>query len=366
MLADDIALTMQPEVGARTAIHLIECFGSAEAVFRASAAELVDVARLRRAVAEALVQCRYHAQAEQELAFCAQHHIRVLASDDPAYPALLRECPDYPHVLYVMGGIDLNHPRMLSVVGTRDATAYGLKMCDSLIGELGALFPDLVVVSGLAYGIDVAAHRAALQCGLPTVGVVAHPLNRIYPPRHTDVAREMARRGGAVVSEFHTGCRPDRSGFVQRNRIIAGLSMGTLVVESAARGGSLITAEMAGGYHREVMAVPGRVGDRCSEGANGLIRSNAAAMVCSGADIAAVLGWKAVPAEGAATQPTLFDVRTEGERRVLDALDADRPMLPEEVAERSGIALNELPELLLTLEFAGLVRALPGRLYRKY
>ncbi len=366
MLVDDIALTMHPEVGAKTAIHLIECFGSAEAVFRATPNELITIANLRPTIAESISRKEYHSRAEQELAFCIKHHIRAIPSTDHEYPDLLRECPDYPHLLYVMGKTDLVQTKMISIVGTRNITSYGLKMCDALIREMAALIPDLVIVSGLAYGIDVACHRAALKYGLRTIGVVAHPLNRIYPPQHTDVAREMVRLGGAVLSEFHTGCHTDKSAFVQRNRIIAGLSMGTLIVESAAKGGSLITAQMASGYHRDVMAVPGRIGDRYSEGTNQLIRTNVATMVCSANDIIETMGWETEQQpESCIDPPTLSYPISGTEQAILKYLNQEHPVSIELLSEQSGIPLNELPALLLTLEVAGFVRTLPGRMYQK-
>lgn len=398
MTIDDLALTLHPELGCRTAIHLLECFGSAEAVFAASAGELVRRAELKPALARSLCRREYHQAAERELAFCERNRIRPVAAGDESYPRRLLECADYPHVIYLKGGPELSGGHWLSVVGTRKATPYGQKMCDRLIGELSALFPDLVVVSGLAYGIDVAAHRAAMQHGVRTVAVLGHPLTHIYPQAHTETARRIVSLGGTLISEYPSTARPDKAGFVQRNRLIAGLSDGTVIVESAARGGSLITADMAGGYHREVMAVPGRVGDRCAEGTNALIRSLKAQMVCSGADIAEILGWEAPAPSGKAVGQSLFaetgplapSVGNEsagttgaayreavlpdsvaasatGDGRVasLRGLLGDDPVSLDELSIRSGIAVAELPALLLELELAGRICALPGNLYMK-
>lgn len=295
MLIDDIALTLLPTVGPKTAIDLLEIFGSAETLFNASEAELSERAGLRPDIARSILRRETHADARQELEFAARHNIRILCSTSGEYPQRLRECNDYPHILYVKGEIDLNSRHWLSVVGTRKITPYGAKVCETLISELGELFPDVVIVSGLAYGVDIAAHRAALNAGLATVGILGHPLTHIYPFRHTENARQIVRQGGAVITEFGRSTNPDKSGFVQRNRIIAGLSMGTLIVESAAKGGSLITAEMADGYNRTVMAVPGRLGDIYSEGTNRLIKSLRGQMVCSAGDIAELLDWLPVP-----------------------------------------------------------------------
>ena len=405
MTIDDLALTLHPELGCRTAIHLLECFGSAEAVFAASAGELVRRAELKPALARSLCRREYHQAAERELAFCERNRIRPVAAGDESYPRRLLECADYPHVIYLKGGPELSGGHWLSVVGTRKATPYGQKMCDRLIGELSALFPDLVVVSGLAYGIDVAAHRAAMQHGVRTVAVLGHPLTHIYPQAHTETARRIVSLGGTLISEYPSTARPDKAGFVQRNRLIAGLSDGTVIVESAARGGAPLSrgnetasADMAGGYHREVMAVPGRVGDRCAEGTNALIRSLKAQMVCSGADIAEILGWEAPAPSGKAVGQSLFaetgplapSVGNEsagatgaayreavlpdsvaasaaGDGRVasLRGLLGDDPVSLDELSIRSGIAVAELPALLLELELAGRICALPGNLYMK-
>ena len=230
MTIDDLALTLHPELGCRTAIHLLECFGSAEAVFAASAGELVRRAELKPALARSLCRREYHQAAERELAFCERNRIRPVAAGDESYPRRLLECADYPHVIYLKGGPELSGGHWLSVVGTRKATPYGQKMCDRLIGELSALFPDLVVVSGLAYGIDVAAHRAAMQHGVRTVAVLGHPLTHIYPQAHTETARRIVSLGGTLISEYPSTARPDKAGFVQRNRLIAGLSDGTVIV----------------------------------------------------------------------------------------------------------------------------------------
>ncbi len=388
MTIDDLALTLQPELGCRTAIHLLECFGSAEAVFSASTDDLVRLAGLRPELARSLHHREYHQAAERELAFCERNHIRPVASGDELYPQRLKECIDYPHVIYLKGDTEFGSGHWLSVVGTRKATPYGMKMCDRLIGELSALFPDLVVVSGLAYGIDVAAHRAAMQYGVRTVAVLGHPLTHIYPQVHTETAQRIVSLGGTLVSEYPSTDRPDKAGFVQRNRIIAGLSDGTVIVESAAKGGSLITADMASGYHREVMAVPGRVGDRYAEGANALIRSLKAQMVCTGTDIAETLGWETSPPSERAVEQSLFaeaaptpsstgdeaiKVSNQGAARTLGA-GCDTPLLEwmgnepislDELSVRSGIAAAELMTLLLELELAGQIRSLPGNMYMR-
>lgn len=331
MLIDDIALTMHPEAGCRTVAHLLEYFGSAENVYAAQEEELREGAGLKASLARSIRLREGHVRAQTELGFVARSRLRVITSDSEHYPRRLLECGDYPHVLYVSGEMDLNAGRWLSVVGTRKITSYGARLCEVLIGELARLVPDLVIVSGLAYGVDVAAHRAAMNHGVPTVGVLGHPINRIYPPPHTDTARRMVNLGGAVLSEFSSSEEPRRSGFVQRNRIIAGLSEGTLVVESAAKGGSLITADMTDGYHRTLMAVPGRVGDLCSEGTNHLIRTLKAQMVCSGEQIAELMNWDDTTVRD--PQPGLFD-EPEG--------------LPQTPPEKEAATAGSMPPVIRT------------------
>jgi DNA processing protein len=288
----DIALTMQPTIGARAAAHLIERFLTAENIFGATAGELVEKAELRPDIARAITKKTYHTQAEKELRHCERHGITPIAATDPQYPALLGECGDHPHVIYFRGDPEVLRRQMLSTVGTRNITSYGQKMCDRLIGELAALRPGVAIVSGLAYGVDGACHRAALATGLPTLGVLATPLHNVTPAAHARMAEEMAQRGGGLISEYHSAAVCTPACFVERNRIIAGLAEGTVVVESGARGGSMSTARMADGYNRTVMAVPGRACDTASEGTNTLLKTNKARMVCSASDILTELGWE--------------------------------------------------------------------------
>lgn len=364
MLVDDIALTLQPRIGARTAAHLLQVFGTAEAVFNASCAEIVERAELREEFAAEIVRRQYHRQAERELEFCRREGIAPIASTDELYPALLRECNDYPHVVYYKGNTAaLGRRRMLSTVGTRRITAYGQKMCEQLVGGLAAEFTDTVIVSGLAFGVDGACHRAALGAGLATVGVMAEPLTAIYPAAHASLAAEMMRRGGGILSEYHSQTRVKGVNFVPRNRIIAGVSMGTVVIESPLKGGSMITASMADGYDRCVMAVPGRAGDAASEGTNHLIKSNKARMVCSAEDIVAELGW------GAETVARSGGVDLSGVGRdaagLYGCLPDGEAVSLEELVETSGLTIGELSSVLLELEFEGLIRVLPGKMYEK-
>ena len=260
MAIDDIALTLVPGLGVKGVVHLLEVFGTAQAIFAASADELAGRAELRPDVARSIAARKSHPEAERELRHCRRHGITPLASTDDAYPALLREIPDYPHVLYIKGNAEVLSQRCLSMVGTRRISTYGQRLCDELVRGLTRI-PQVVVVSGLAFGVDVACHRAALAAGIPTVGVLANPLPDVTPAQHTSVALDMIERGGALISELHSQSKQRGTFYLARNRIIAGLSAGTVVIESPASGGSLATAHYADGYDRTVMAPPGRTTD---------------------------------------------------------------------------------------------------------
>ncbi len=364
MIIDDIALTLQSQVGPRTAAHLLQCFGSAEAIFAATEAELVERAELRRDIAAAIARKQMHRQAEKELKHCERNGITAIASASELYPPLLRECGDYPHVIYYKGDTAALGRRMLSMVGTRRMTSYGQKMCDRLVGELGQMFPDLVIVSGLAFGIDSACHRAALAAGIATVGVLADTLTEIYPADHARLADEMARRGGGILSEYHSGNKNKGVTFVPRNRIIAGMSLGTVVVESPAKGGSIITANMADGYDRSVMAVPGRVGDSSSEGVNELIRSNKARMVCSAADIARELMWDVTEQRRTVVERDMSGLSKDAVG-LLGCIPDGEAISIDGLAEVSGLSLPELSMIILELEFDGFIKLVAGKRYEK-
>ena len=288
MAIDDIALTLVPGLGVKGVVHLLEVFGTAQAIFAASADELSGRAELRPDIARSIAARKSHPEAERELRHCRRHGITPLASTDDAYPALLREIPDYPHVLYIKGNAEVLSQRCLSMVGTRRISTYGQRLCDELVRGLTRI-PQVVVVSGLAFGVDVACHRAALAAGIPTVGVLANPLPDVTPAQHTSVALDMIERGGALISELHSQSKQRGTFYLARNRIIAGLSAGTVVIESPASGGSLATAHYADGYDRTVMAPPGRTTDANSFGTNSLIRNRKAQLVLTADDVIANL-----------------------------------------------------------------------------
>ena len=365
MTIEDIALQMTPGIGVKGAVHLLGVFGSARDIFAAAPDELAGEAGLREEIAREIVRRRGFAAAEKELEHCRRNGIAAIASTDPEYPPLLREIPDYPHVLYIKGDTAALSARCLSVVGTRNATPYGQTMCNRLVEGLAAQVPGLCIVSGLAFGIDVAAHRAALAAGVPTVAVLANPLPEVTPAQHTAVARDILDHGGALVTELHSQTRQNGTAYIARNRIIAGLSAGCIVVESPDSGGSLVTAHCADDYDRSVMAVPGRATDRMSAGTNHLIRNRKAQLVLTADDIVRELMWD-LGAEPATLRPKPATPQlTPDETGLLGCFRTDDPLSHETLSELSGLDPGELATLLVGLELAGAVRQLPGNRYMK-
>ena len=325
---------------------------------------------------------------EQELAYAREHKIKVLAlADETAYPSRLRQCDDAPLVLYQLGAADLNARHIISVVGTRRCTERGRDLCNNLAADLARLLPDTLVVSGLAYGIDIAAHRAALANHLPTVGVLAHGLDEIYPRLHRQTAIEMLQQGG-LLTEFMSHTQIEKVNFVQRNRIVAGLADATVVIETPERGGSLITAEMANGYNREVCTFPGRPTDAASAGCNHLIRRQGAHLVTSAADILADLGWQAVsqpdgqgvmdfssaadatgataPAQPSGNSASAASplVAAPEEQSIVAALQANGGDLSlSDLIAKTGLPVARLTSFLLPLEMKGIIRKLAGNKY---
>lgn len=357
-----IALTFVPQLGVRGAAYLIECFSSAEAVYAASLTELVVRASLREDVARSIVAGRGLREAERELEYCRRHAITPLASTDSRYPPLLREVEDFPAVIYVRGNVEALSRRSVAFVGTRKISSYGQRMCDEVVRGLAEIVPDVTIVSGLAYGVDSACHRAAIASGVATVGVVANPLPAITPTAHEHLAADMVARGGAVVTELNSQCKQNGRYFIPRNRLIAAMCAGTVVVESPEAGGSLSTAAFADGYGRTVMAVPGRVTDNNSQGCNLLIRNRKAQMILSGRDIAEELRWELALEH--TEPPRESQPLTSEEERLLSLFDSE-PITIDVLQERSGLSSGELSLTLMTLELSGAIGQLPGKRYEK-
>ena len=359
-----IALTMAPNVGPVTAGILIEHFKSARAVFNQDPGALKRIKGVKEPVCESLQTPGLYSRAEEELNFIEKHRISVLCLGEEEYPRLLSECPDAPLLLYVKGEKGLHCRKRLSVVGTRRATAYGKEVCRKIVMELADRVDDLVIVSGLAYGIDVIAHRAALEAGIPTVAVLGHGFTTLYPSAHREVAREIIRQG-ALITDFVSDTGPERNNFLRRNRIIAGLSDATLVVESAARGGALITANMATSYGRDVLAVPGRTIDHRSRGCNLIIKSTKAALTETAEDVLYHLSWEEDhPAQGLLFQHVNNDaIRDKEERQMFDLIRQEPGITPDTLCLRSGIPIHRVLAMLVEMELKKLVLVEPGNRY---
>jgi len=356
-----IALTALKGVGDVLARHLLLYFGSAVKVFNANKSALLKAPGIGPATVELLWSSKAEAlaRAEKELEFVDKKKIRLYGYLDEDYPRRLKECQDAPVAFYWKGEADLNAPRIISIVGTRKYTDYGRKLTETLLKELAEIFPDTVIVSGLAYGVDVCAHRNALRYHLPTIAVLAHGLDRIYPSAHRNVASELLKQGG-VLSDFMSGDDPVRENFLRRNRIIAGLSDATIVVESAERGGSLVTADIAFSYGRDVFAFPGRVGDERSAGCNRLIQMNKAALINNATDLVKALCWD-VDAPPTVQQSLHFPAKPDSP--IIRLLEEKGEFHINQLAIEMDIPIHKLSSILFELELEGHIRALPGGVY---
>lgn len=359
-----IGLTMINGVGDILARQLLQTFGDAEAVFAEKRQTLEKIPGFGSLTAAAVKRPEVLLQAEKELAFIEKNQITCYFLTDDNYPKRLRECPDAPVLLYYKGNADLNATHVISMVGTRHATDYGRAMTEELIQTLAASYPELLIVSGLAYGIDVCAHRNALKYGLPTVGVLAHGLDRIYPPAHRSIAVEMLSHGG-LLSDFPSGTEPDKPNFVKRNRIVAGLAEATIVVESAEKGGSLITADLAFSYGHDVYAFPGRANDPNSKGCNALIRQNKAGLITSASDLISALCWDVkMKSKPAPVQAELFFDDDSPTGKITALLREKGEMHIDQLALKLDLAVAELIPLLFELEMEGRIKTMPGNIYR--
>lgn len=301
---------------------------------------------------------------EQEYDYAQAHHIRILTLGDADYPMRLAQVDDAPLVLYALGNANLNSQHVVSVVGTRRCTTYGRDLCQRLVADLQHLLPKALVVSGLAYGIDIAAHKACLDSGLPTAAVLAHGLDQIYPRMHRQTAVAMLKRGG-LVTEYMSMTQPDKVNFVQRNRIVAALSDAVVVVESAARGGSLITASLAFGYSREVCAFPGRISDAASAGCNSLIACNKAQLITSAEDLLQAMHWEAEASAGAVTQMEMFPQLEADESAVVAAMrQLGEEIAMPQLAEMLQWPVSRVLSATFTLEMKNMIVTVPGSRYR--
>ncbi len=356
-LTYQIALTKIPMVGLWTARLLIEACGSAEAVFSENKKTLTKIPRISPAIAKNILEADPESLSAPDLSFINEHNITPLFFTDPDYPSRLKPFSDSPMILYYKGKANLNADRIVAIVGTRTPTDQGKICCHEIVEGLAKY--NVLVISGLAYGIDVTAHQKCLSLQVPTVGVLGHGMSQIYPAAHKPIAARMLEQGG-ILTEFGPDKGPEREHFPMRNRIVAGMSDAVIVVETARKGGSMITAELANGYNKDVFAVPGRLNDRFSKGCNHLIKAHKAQLLESADDIAYIMRWteQDPPKE---QQTALFPELNENERNLINLIGENEQISIDQLAYQAKLNSSEMATLILQLEFKGLIKTLPGK-----
>jgi DNA processing protein len=354
-----IALSKIPGVGGVIARNLVSYCGGPEAVFKSKKQKLLKVPGVGLQIAASVTHPEVLRVAESELEAVQRNHIQCVFYLDEEFPERLRHFPQSPVVLYARGNMDLNPERAIAIVGTRKPTPYGKAKCESIIADLAKYRP--LILSGLAYGIDITAHRAAVQKGLSTIGVMGSGFGYIYPGAHHSVAKSMMVDGG-LITEFGYDTGPDRENFPSRNRIVAGMADALVVIESGRSGGSMITTAFADAYHKDVFALPGRVGDVNSEGCNYLIKTHKAHLVEHGEDIAELLRWTEPKVQSGAQRQLFADLSDE-EQLIVELIGRTNDEHIDLLAAKAKMQMSELASVLLSLEFKGVVRALPGKRY---
>ena len=356
-----LALSLIPNIGDILAKRLVAYCGSAEAIFREKKSMLEKIPGIGTSKINDIINQHVFDRVEEEMIFIEKNNIIPIFYLDSEYPKRLIHCEDSPILLYFKGNANLNAEKMISIVGTREATDYGKRICEKLIADLAP--HNVTIVSGLAYGIDIYAHKAALENNLPTLCTLAHGLDKIYPSIHKSVAIKMLENGG-WLTHFTSKTIPDRENFPSRNRIVAGISDATIVIESKLNGGSLITADIANSYSRDVFAFPGRVDDICSEGCNMIIKNNKAALIQSAADLVFALGWENEENRKAPQQKKLFIELNVTEECLVNIIRAKETITIDDLCLVSKLPMSKVSATLLTLEFSGVVKSLPGKIYR--
>lgn len=366
----NIALTRIGHFSLASALHLYRTLGSGEEIFlhRNEAQDILPDCS-PRLIDNLKDWSEPLKRAEVELEFCRNNNIRVLCLGDDNYPKRLEDCADAPLVMYYKGNANLNQSRVINIIGTRHCTTYGADFIRRFIHDLKALCPEVLVVSGLAYGVDINAHQQALAVGYETVGVVAHGLDYLYPAAHKDVAREMVNHGG-LLTEFMTCTNADKGNFVRRNRIVAGMSDACILIESAAHGGGMITAGIAFDYGREVFALPGRVGDHFSEGCNNAIRENKAMLLTSVEDFVKTMGWEddalRIEAQKKGIERQLFPDLSPEQQRIVDVLTKSNDLQLNQLSVKTGIPIGDITSILFQMEMMGVVKPMAGGNYHLF
>lgn len=355
-----LALLQVEGVGDIMAKKLLNAFGSAAAVFEAKPNQLRTVDGIGDVLVRKLKDKSIFEKATAEIQFIEHEGIRVLYFTDEAYPERLKHCIDGPVLLFGNGNFDFRNRKLISIVGTRQITAYGTEFCKKLLEDLS--FYNPIIVSGLAYGVDIVAHQTAMELQLQTVGVLAHGLNQIYPKSHKKFVAKMEQNGG-FLTEFWSSSSPEKENFVKRNRIVAGMSEATIVIESAEKGGSLITANLANDYNRDVFAVPGRTTDKYSQGCNELIKTQRAQLITSAADLIYSLNWQLEEEKPKTIQKQLFVSLDAEEQKIYDFLLQNGKQLLDIIALECEYPIFRVSSTLINMELKGVVRPLPGKLF---
>ncbi len=357
-----IALSMLPGIGGILARNLVAYVGSVEEIFTTSLQCLQKIPGIGEYNARRIKNAEVLQKADEEIEFIQKNNIKASFYTETDFPRRLKTCIDAPVLIYTKGNVKLDEQRVISIVGTRNATDYGKAVVDELLKSFADRAYDILVVSGLAYGIDISAHRSSLKYNIPTVGVVAHGLDRLYPALHKETASKMLETGG-IVSDFPSDTKIDPQNFVKRNRIIAGLADATIVVESAVKGGALITADIASSYNRDVFAFPGRAGDSYSKGCNQLIKNSGASLIEGIDDLEFFMGWEKKKKQEA-VQSSLFIELQPDEQKIVDLLKKEGELFIDQIAAEVELPVSRISTILINLEFKNVLIALPGKMYK--
>jgi DNA processing protein len=358
-----LALTEVPNVGWVQAKILAMQFGEAEKIFKAKQSVLEKIEGIGTVRANSIKQFNDFANAEQEIKFIEKFKIKPLFVTDKQYPNRLLNCYDSPTILFYKGVADLNASKIVAIVGTRTHTDYSKKVTEKLVQELSS--QNILIVSGMAFGVDGIAHKAAIKNNLFTVGVLGHGLDQIYPPDHAHLAKDILKNGGGLLTEFRSKTKPDKHNFPTRNRIVAGMSDATIVVESGIKGGSMVTAELANGYNKDVFAFPGKVTDNKSAGCNYLIKSNKAMLLTDAQQLIEIMGWEEKKQKPKPkSQKDIFIELSKDEKLIIDILNEKETVHIDEINLRSGLSSSAIAAAILNLELQNVVSGLPGKIYK--
>lgn len=357
-----ISLTLVPNIGAVQARILLEHFENASDIFKASIKKLETIEGIGTVRAQSIKNFTDFSQAEKEIHFIQKHNIQPLFFKDNNYPQRLKHCYDAPPLLFYKGNANLNQPHIISIVGTRSPTNYGEEVTQNIITQLTN--HNVIIVSGLAYGVDVLAHKTCLQQNIPTIGVLAHGLDRIYPNQHKNLAKNMVQQGG-LLTDFMSGTKPDKQNFPKRNRIVAGIADAVIVIETGIKGGSMITAELAFEYNRDVWAIPGRINDVKSEGCLQLIKNQKALTFISVDDMVQEMGWNITKQQNKpALQRSLFVAATAEEQKIFNLIQQKETVHIDEIFLECGLSNSMVAASILQLELKGAIYNLPGKRYK--